>query len=175
MLLTSVSEFVFSFIKNIRVKLHPSLLVSCAGAVAIYIKTTSFSSTNKVNILSPSWNCDRQMVLAKKVIKLPNLLLLIKQRSLTGDIFLAVFDKLQTVKTISFLFIGPEMMAPASSKAKLFAKFFSENYDIDVLGRSRLTFSSRSNLKHHNIMVMSWVGLDLLFLLEVIWNTTTSP
>lgn len=92
-----MSEFVFSFIKNIRVKLHPSLLVSCAGAVAIYIKTTSFSSTNKVNILSPSWNCDRQMVLAKKVIKLPNLLLLIKQRSLTGDIFLAVFDKLQKV------------------------------------------------------------------------------
>ena len=160
MLLTSMIEFIFSFIKNIRVKLHPSLLVSCAGAVAIDIETTSFSSTNKANLLSPSWNCDKQMVLAKRVIKLPNLRLLIKQRSLTGDCFCSFWQITKGTPRkskckVSLLFNGPETIAPASSKVKLFAKFFSENYNIDVLRRFLLTFPSGSNLKHHNITITS--------------------
>ena len=44
-------------------------------------------------------------------------------------------------------------MSPASDKAKLFAKNFSKNSNLDDLGISFTCFTSRSNLKLHNISV----------------------
>ena len=51
------------------------------------------------------------------------------------------------------LFNGPEVLSSASDKAKLFAKNFSKNSEIDDLGISLPVFPSRTNLKLHNISV----------------------
>ena len=51
------------------------------------------------------------------------------------------------------LFNGPEVSSSASDKAKLFAKNFSKNSNLDDSGISFPVFLSRTNLKLHNISV----------------------
>ena len=51
------------------------------------------------------------------------------------------------------LFIGLEVLSSASSKAKLFAKNFSENSNLDDSGISLPFFPSRTNLKLQNISI----------------------
>ena len=51
------------------------------------------------------------------------------------------------------LFNGPEVLSSASDKAKLFAKNFSKNSNLDDSGISLPVFPSRTNLKLHNISV----------------------
>ena len=53
------------------------------------------------------------------------------------------------------LFNGPEVLSSASDKAKLFAKNFSKNSNLDDSGISLPVFPSRTNLKLHNISVTS--------------------
>ena len=54
---------------------------------------------------------------------------------------------------MSPLFSGPEVLSSASDKAKLFAKNFSKNSNLDDSGISLPVFPSRTNLKLHNISV----------------------
>ena len=51
------------------------------------------------------------------------------------------------------LFNGPEVLSSASDKAKLFAKNFSKNSNLDDFGISLPVFPSRTNLKLHNISI----------------------
>ena len=51
------------------------------------------------------------------------------------------------------LFNGQEVLSSASDKAKLFAKNFSKNSNLDNSGISLPVFSSRTNLKLHNISI----------------------
>ena len=51
------------------------------------------------------------------------------------------------------LFNGPEVLSSASDKAKLFAEKFSKNSNLDDSGISLPVFTSRTNLKLHNIYV----------------------
>ena len=51
------------------------------------------------------------------------------------------------------LFNGPEALSSAFNKAKLFAKNFSTNSNLDDLGISLPVFPSRTNLKLYNISV----------------------
>ena len=51
------------------------------------------------------------------------------------------------------LFSGPEVLSFSSDKAKLFAKNFSKNSNLDDSGISLPVFPSRTNLKLHNISV----------------------
>ena len=51
------------------------------------------------------------------------------------------------------LFNGPEVLSSASDKAKLFAKNFCKNSNLDGSGISLPVFPSRTNLKLHNISV----------------------
>ena len=51
---------------------------------------------------------------------------------------------------LSPLFNGPEVLSSPSDKAKLFAKNFSENSNLDDSGNSLLVFPSRTNLKLRN-------------------------
>ena len=46
-----------------------------------------------------------------------------------------------------------ELLSSVSDKAKLFAENFSKNSDLDDSGISLHVFSSRTNLKLHNISV----------------------
>ena len=55
--------------------------------------------------------------------------------------------------TIPPLFNGPEVLCSASGKAKLFAKNFSKNSNLDDSGISLPVFPSRTNLKLHNISI----------------------
>ena len=50
---------------------------------------------------------------------------------------------------ILFLFNSLEVLSSASDKAKLFAKYFSENSKFDDLGISLPVFPSRTYLKLH--------------------------
>ena len=51
------------------------------------------------------------------------------------------------------LFNSREVLFPLYHKAKLFAENFSKDSDLDDSGISLLVFSSRTNLKLHNITV----------------------
>ena len=61
---------------------------------------------------------------------------------------------------IPSLFNGPEVLSSASNKAKLFAENFSQNSIPDGSGVSLRIFSSRTNLKLHNISVTG-IGITL--------------
>ena len=59
---------------------------------------------------------------------------------------------------VNLLYIPPlfnrlELLSSASDKAKLFAKTFSKNSNLDDSGISLPVFPSRTNLKLHNISV----------------------
>ena len=54
--------------------------------------------------------------------------------------------------TITPLFNGSEMFPSESDKAKLFAKNFSKNSNLDYSGISLPVFPSRTNLRLHNIL-----------------------
>ena len=56
------------------------------------------------------------------------------------------------------LFNGPEVLPSASDKAKLLAKVFSNNSNLDNCGISSPVFPSRTNLKLHNISINSHNG-----------------
>ena len=81
----------------------------------------------------------------KEFLKLPNILMLIKQKSLLfpRNLALVTFD----VSAIPSLINIPELM-PASDD---FFDGFSKNSNLDNLGISLSGFSSRTNLKFHNI------------------------
>ena len=51
------------------------------------------------------------------------------------------------------LFNVPELLPSASYKAKLFAKNFFKNFNLDDSGISLPAFPSRTNLKLHNVSV----------------------
>ena len=51
------------------------------------------------------------------------------------------------------LFNGPKVLSSASDKAKLFAKIFPKNSDLDDCGISLLVFPSGLNMKLHNISI----------------------
>ena len=53
------------------------------------------------------------------------------------------------------LFNGLEVLSSASDKAKLFAKSFSKDSNLDDSGISLSIFPSRTNLKLHNISVLA--------------------
>ena len=51
------------------------------------------------------------------------------------------------------LFNGPELLSSASDEAKLFAKNFSKNSNLNDFGVPLPLFPSRTNLKLHNISI----------------------
>ena len=70
--------------------------------------------------------------------------------------FLAGFTSLSVLHGKSAIppqFNGQEVLSSASDKAKLFAENISKNSNLDVSGISLPVFSSRTNLKLHNISV----------------------
>ena len=90
-------------------------------------------------------------------LKLPNVLMLLKQKSpslprnLARWIANSVLNKGKSA--IPPLFNSPEVLSSASDKAKLFAENFSKNSNIDDSDISLPVFPSRTNLKLHNISV----------------------
>ena len=85
------------------------------------------------------------VIIAKGFLKLPNLHMLLKQKSpsLPRNLALGTFGELLIVmylnkgkSAIPPLFNGPEVLSSASDKANLFAKNFSKNLNLDDPGIS---------------------------------------
>ena len=64
----------------------------------------------------------------------------------------SVFDKGKSAKPL--LFNEPEVLFSVPDKAKLFAKSFSKNSNLDGSGISLTVFPSRTNLKLHNVSII---------------------
>ena len=92
----------------------------------------------------------RASIVGKGFLNLPNLHMLLKQKS-PSRIANSFVNKGKSV--IPPLFNGPEVLSSASDKAKLFAKNFSKNYNLDDSGISLPAFPCRTNLKLHNISI----------------------
>ena len=77
--------------------------------------------------------------------------MLLKQRNTSPKLdsreFLRIADSVLSKgkSTIPRLFNGPEVLSSASDKAKLFAKNFSNNSDLDNSGISVPVFPSKTN------------------------------
>ena len=87
------------------------------------------------------------------LIKLKSLLLPRDLALVTWRIANSVLNKSKS--GIPPLFNGPNVLSSAFEKAKLFAKNFSKNSNLDDSGISLPVFPSRTNLKLHNISVTS--------------------
>ena len=140
-----------------QVKPHSSPWFSTAGAAAIARKShfrlyqQNKSSTskvkfcqNRINLLHLKWSSVRLVIVAKGFLKLPNLLMLIKQNSLfisfqklgSHNFRWIVNSFLNERKSAIPLFNRPEIIPCASDKTKLFGKKFSKNVNLDDLGIS---------------------------------------
>ena len=94
------------------------------------------------------------MIIAKGYFTFPNLLVLIKQESITSQ-KIGFWDFWRTASSlpnkgkpsIPPLFNGPEVLPFPSDKVKLFAENFSKNFNLDDSGISLPVSSSRTNLK----------------------------
>ena len=127
----------------------------------VFIEITFFICTNRINLLNLKESSDRLVIIGKGFLKLPNLHMLIKEKSLSlpRNLALGTFGKLlmlfSTKVNLLFLLYSMawEVLSSASDKAKLFAKNFSKNSNLDDLSISLPIFSSRTNLKLHNISI----------------------
>ena len=90
----------------------------------------------------------------QKTLWLPPPLLCGRHKLGSRDIWRIANSILNEVKfAIPPLFSGPEVLSSASDKAKLLARNFSRNYNLDDLSISLPVFLSRTSLKLHNISV----------------------
>ena len=110
-----------------------------------------------MNLLNLKQSSDRLGIISKGFLKLPNLHMLIKQRSasLPRNLALGTFCS------------SPEMLSSAPDKAKLFAENLSKISNIDDSGISLPVFPSRTNMKLHNIFVTSKIVKKVITSLDL--------
>ena len=112
------------------------------------------SSESKVKFRQASNRC-------KRFLKLPNLHMLLKQKSLITSQKLGSWDFWRIANrflnkgksAIPPLFNDLEVLSSASNKSKLFGKNFFKNFNLNDSGISLPVFPSRTNLKLQNISV----------------------
>ena len=139
-----------------QVKPHSSPWFSAACAAAIVHRNHFFrlyqqnkSSESKVKFRQAS-NCYKRVLEAAKFAYATK-----TKESITLQIANGVLSKGKSA--IPPLFNGPEVLSSASDKAKLFAKNFSKNSNLDDSGISLPAFPSRTNLKLHNVVTAKMV------------------
>ena len=143
-----------------QVKPHSSPWFSAACAAAIVHRNHFFhlyqqnkSSESKIKFRQASNRC-------KRVLETAKLAYATKTKDSTSqklgsqDFWRIANSVLSKGKSaIPPLFNGPEVLSSASDKAKLFAKNFSKNSNLDDSGTSLSVFPFRNNLKLHNISI----------------------
>ena len=98
-------------------------------------------------------------MVAKGFLKLPNLYMVIKQksRSFPRNLALKTFGELpivfSTKVNLLYILYSKALLSSASDIVKLFAENFSKNSNLDDSGISLPVFPSRTNPKLHNIFV----------------------
>ena len=144
-----------------QVKPHSSPWFSAACAAAIvhrnhfcYLYQQNKSSESKVKFRQASNRCNRVLEAAKLVYATKTKESITSQKLGSRDFWRIANSVLNKGKSaIPPLFNGPEVLSSASDKAKLFAKNFSKNSNLDDSGISLPVFPSRTNLKLHNISI----------------------
>ena len=144
-----------------QVKPHSSPWFSAACAAAIVQRNHFFplyqqnkSSESKVKFRQAS-NCCKRVLEAAKLAYATKTKESITSQKLGSRDFWRIANSVlnQSKSAILPLFNGPEVLSSASDKAKLFAKNFSKNSNLDDSGISLPVFPSRTNLKLHNISI----------------------
>ena len=141
-----------------QVKPHSSPWFSAACAAAIvhinhffrlYQQNKSFES--EVKFRQASNRCKRVLEAAKLTYATKTKESITSQKLGSQDFWPIANSVLNKCKSaIPPLFNGPEVLSSASDKAKLFAKNFSKNSNLDDSSISLPVFPSRTNLKLHN-------------------------
>ena len=142
--------------RKYQVKPHSSPWFSAAFAAAIVHKNHFFrlyqhnkSSESKAKFRQASNRCKRVLEAAKLAYATKTKESITSQKLGSRDFCRIANSVLNKGKSaIPPLFNGPEVLSSASDKAKLFAKNFSKNSNLDDSG-----FPSRTNLKLHNISI----------------------
>ena len=116
-------------------------------------------------------------IVAKGFLKLPNLHMIIKQKSPSlakNFVPWTSHELLNKGKSaILPLFNGLEVLSSASDKLQLFARNFSENSNLDDSGISLPVFPSITNLKLHNISIISKMVKKVITKLDL--SKTSGP
>ena len=147
--------------RKYQVKPHSSPWFSAACAAAIVHRNHFFrlyqqnkSSESKVKFRQASNHCKRVLEAAKLAYATKTKESITSQKLGSGDFWRIANSVLNKGKSaIPPLFNGPEVLSSASDKAKLFAKNFSKNSNLDDSGISLPVFPLRTNLKLHNISI----------------------
>ena len=144
-----------------QVKPHSSPWFSAACAAAIVHRNHFFClyqqnkfSESKVKFRQASNCCKRVLEAAKLAYATKTKESITSQKLGSQDFWPIVNSVLNKGKSvIPPLFNGPDVLSTTSDKAKLFAKNFSKNSNLDDSGISLPVFPSRTNLKLHNISI----------------------
>ena len=147
--------------RKYQVKPQSSPLFSAACAAAIVHRNHFFrlyqqnkSSESKVKFRQASNRCKRVLEAAKLAHATKTKESVTSQKLGSGDFWRIANNVLNKGKSaIPPQFNGPEVLSSASDKAKLLAKNFSKNSNLDDSGISLPAFPSRTNLKLHNISI----------------------
>ena len=147
--------------RKYQVKPHSSPKFSAACAAAIVHRNQCFglyqqnkSAESKVKFRQTSNCCQRVLEAAKLAYPTKTKDSLTSQKLGSRDFWRIPNSVLNEGKSvIPPLFNGPEALSTASDKAKLLAKIFSKNSNLNDSGISLPVFPSRTNLKQHNISI----------------------
>ena len=148
--------------RKYQAKPHSSPWFSAACAAAIVHRNHFFrlyqqnkSSESKVKFRQAS-NCCKRVLEAAKLAYTTKTKESITSQTLGSRDFWQIANSVLNKRksAISPLFNGPEVLPSASDKAKLFAKNFSKNSNLDDSGISLPVFPSTTNLKLHNISIL---------------------
>ena len=121
------------------------------GSVRLYQQNKS--SESKVKFIQAGNPCKRVLE-AAKLVYAKTKESITSQKLGSRDFWQIANSVLNKVKSaIPPLFNGPEVVSSASDKAKLFAKNFSKNSNLDDSGICLPVFPSRTNLKLPNISI----------------------
>ena len=145
--------------RKYQVKPYSSSWFSAACAAAIVHRNHVFrlyqqnkSSESKVKFRKASNRCKRVLEAAKLAYATKTKECITSQKLGPRGFWRIANSVLNEGKSaIPPLFNGPEVLSSASNKARLFAKNFSKNFNLDDSGISLPVFPSRTNLKLHNI------------------------
>ena len=147
--------------RKYQVEPHSSPWFSSACAVAIAHRSHFFrlyqkdqSSASKVKLRQASNRCKRVLEAAKLAYANKTKESITSQKLGCRGFWRIANSVLNKGKpAITPLFNGLEVLSSVSDKTKLFAKNFSQNFNLDDSGISLLVFLSRTSLKLHNISV----------------------
>ena len=148
-----------SLIENIKPHSSPWFSAACAAAIVhrnhfFRLYGREKYSDSKVKFRQASNCCKRVLEAAKLAYANKTKESITSQKLGSRDFWQIANSVLNKGKSaIPPLFNEPEVLSSASDKAKLFAKKFSMNSNLDDSGISLLVLPSRTNFKLHNISV----------------------